>query len=812
MKKLFYLLAAMFLLSGTYAQTLPYTDDFESYTVGGFIAAQNPDWWTTWSNAPGTAEDGEISAAQAHSPTKSLLIDKVPSDADVVWKLGNKTTGAYELKWWMFVDNAKAGYYNIQHFQSPGTEWAFEVYLNANGNGELYAGSTTAIAFTYPKATWFEVKHFIDLDADNIKLYINGAMIHEWPFSYQASSTTGTKQLGGVNFYAGAAAGETPQYFVDDVHYALMPTVLYTQGFDTYPNGAYVAQSDPEWFTTWSNAPGTPEDALISNAQSHSTANSALVDKTGGDTDLVMKLGNKTSGKYGLSWYMFVENNFAGYYNIQHFQSPGTEWAFEVYLNANGSGELYAGSTTPIAFNYPKATWFEVNHDIDLDNDLIKLYINGNLIHQWPFSYQASSTTGTKQLGGVNFYAGAAAGETPKYFFDDVLFTMEGVAAEPQIEVSPTSLTAYIEPGQTSTQQVTITNNGTADLTFDAIVILNSDKLGSVNPGSQPGVSMTNASVGPVLNAGAPATDAVAVLNYDGDNQSAIGWNTVPVTVTVAAMFPNSMTLPYAGMMIKSVDIVINQINSTGSNQMTLKIYGMGTTYEPGALLYQQNFTPFGGGWENIVLTSPVLINGQDIWVGYTFTQNETGIYIPGTDGGPNHPYGDFLSTGVGWSHLANNPNLPYNWNIRANLEGTPFTQWLSVSPTSGTVPAAGTLDLDVTFNATNQPVGVYEGIVRILSNDNDNPVVDVTCVLDCSVGINEMDKVAVVVYPNPAKDRINILSNRQVLEVRLVNFAGKVVYSGIEKSIDISRLSAGVYFVQTVTSSGVSSIKFVKE
>ena len=170
MRKLFYLLAAMFLFSGTYAQDLPYNDDFDSYTVGGFIAAQNTDWWTTWSNAPGTGEDGEISNTKSHSPSKSVLIDETPAAADLIMKLGNKTTGAYELKWWMFVDNNKAGYYNIQHFQSPGIEWAFEVYFLQNGGGELLAGSATPFTFSYPKATWFEVKHMIDLDADNIKL------------------------------------------------------------------------------------------------------------------------------------------------------------------------------------------------------------------------------------------------------------------------------------------------------------------------------------------------------------------------------------------------------------------------------------------------------------------------------------------------------------------------------------------------------------------------------------------------------------------------------------------------------------------
>ena len=139
MRKLLLVISAMFVWMGVYAQCpLPYSDDMESYTVGGFLAAQSPTCWTTWTNNPSSAEDGQISNAFAHSGTKSVLCDEVPTPAtDQIMKLGNKTTGAYELKWWMYVESTKCGYYNIQHYQSPGTQSAFEVYLRTSGAGEL---------------------------------------------------------------------------------------------------------------------------------------------------------------------------------------------------------------------------------------------------------------------------------------------------------------------------------------------------------------------------------------------------------------------------------------------------------------------------------------------------------------------------------------------------------------------------------------------------------------------------------------------------------------------------------------------------
>jgi hypothetical protein len=78
--------------------------------------------------------------------------------------------------------------------------------------------------------------------------------------------------------------------------------------------------------------------------------------------------------------------------------------------------------------------------------------------------------------------------------------------------------------------------------------------------------------------------------------------------------------------------------------------------------------------------------------------------------------------------------------------------------------------------------------------------------------GIDNVNKITVSVYPNPAKDRINIRSNETIQQISIIDLNGKVVYSGNEKSINVSNLSNGVYFIKTVTLNGISNIKFVKE
>lgn len=705
-----------------------YEDDFESYAVGDFIGIENPDWWTTWGGAPGTGEDAYISDNYASSPVQSLFIDPDDGLTDLILKLGDKTSGAYDVDWSMYVESGFNGYYNFQHFEAPGTEWAFEIWFNDGGNGELLVGGDT-YTFSFPHDAWFTVEHDINIDGDWAELYVDGVMIHGWPFSYEGGGTGGTNQLGGVDFWTDDA---TYRYYVDDILYAPKPIDLYIDDFEDYTTGEYIAVVNPDWWTTWSGATGTDEDALIVDDYANSGTQSILCDSDPGLTDLILKLGDRVSGAYDLNWYIYVESGLSGYYNIQHFELPGTEWAFEVYFNDDGTGELFAGSDVAIPFNYTPDTWVPVMHQINLDDDWIVLTIDGVEVYSWPFSWQSTEPNGTKQLGGVDFFTDSGM----KFYLDDVEFVQTQGELDPVISVTPETLEATAASGASTTATLTIENTGASTLDWEGIVIY--DIPGMMK--SAPVTSLegqgkvvrtlssgSGVSADPTPNPAAynPATEDVT-LNYDGDNASAIGWNSPPITPTVAAMFPANMVNPYAGMYIFSVDVYINDLNLSNPNTMTLKIYDMGTSYAAGDLLYEQTFEPFGLSWNTIVLDDPVYITGADIWVGYQFTQHEADIFIPGTDAGPNDPNGDWLSTGVGWSHLSDNPALAYNWNIRANLTGDPIPLWLTLDPMMGSVEPGNTEDVTVTFDATGVDPGTYTATIRMLSNDPENSQVDI--------------------------------------------------------------------------------------
>ncbi len=90
--------------------------------------------------------------------------------------------------------------------------------------------------------------------------------------------------------------------------------------------------------------------------------------------------------------------------------------------------------------------------------------------------------------------------------------------------------------------------------------------------------------------------------------------------------------------------------------------------------------------------------------------------------------------------------------------------------------------------------------------------------------GISEYPSIddQVIVYPNPAKDNLNILSlnNANMVEsIVITDVLGKVILisdnnNNIQKlvSINISHLVKGTYFIKTYLKSGVNCKSFVKD
>ncbi len=206
------------------AQTTNFSDDFESYTVGGKLADQAGDPWTTWSNAPGGGEDPEISDAQANAGSNSA---HVGSGNDCVLLLGDSTAGRYKVSFYIFIPSGKLGYYNLlADFAGSNSEWGTQTFFDDGGNGRIDAGVESAATFTFVYDHWLLVENYVDLDNDWAEVFIGGDYLIGWQWTKGTFGGPVPKKLSAANFFAWDGSKSergTPEYFFDDMLYESMP-------------------------------------------------------------------------------------------------------------------------------------------------------------------------------------------------------------------------------------------------------------------------------------------------------------------------------------------------------------------------------------------------------------------------------------------------------------------------------------------------------------------------------------------------------------------------------------------------------------
>lgn len=216
------LLSALLVPAMGHAQTVLVNENFDQYTASALIAQTAGAPWTTWSQAPGSAEEASVSTEQAYSGTNSgkwVSTAVGGGPVDMVVQLGNQTSGIWNIDFRMYIPTGKGGYFNIlQAFSGAASTWATEISFPANGNvNQLLSGVSTTVG-TYPSDTWFPVHITVDLSANQAELQVNGTTLNAWQFSLNAAAgAPGIAQLGALNLYAYAGGTDQCTYYLDDL-------------------------------------------------------------------------------------------------------------------------------------------------------------------------------------------------------------------------------------------------------------------------------------------------------------------------------------------------------------------------------------------------------------------------------------------------------------------------------------------------------------------------------------------------------------------------------------------------------------------
>ncbi|MBK7344688.1 MAG: hypothetical protein IPJ06_17325 [Saprospiraceae bacterium] len=213
---------------------------------------------------------------------------------------------------------------------------------------------------------------------------------------------------------------------------------LFAQDFsddiESYTDGAWVAQSSTVW-TTWSNKPGTTEDAKVSTEQAYSgTKSIKLVSTvtTGGPTDLVLPFGQKyTDGTFTYGMKIWVGAGKGAYFNFQATATIGQIWASDVFFTQDGTMRVETGGTVQASTSYTAETWIDLVFQIDLTNNVWEVIVDGTSI--------GSYSNPNNSIASIDIFPLNAAGQS-LFYIDDVYFDYEPFV-QPTKDLSLFSLT-----------------------------------------------------------------------------------------------------------------------------------------------------------------------------------------------------------------------------------------------------------------------------------------------------------------------------------------------------------------------------------
>ena len=285
-------------------------------------------------------------------------------------------------------------------------------------------------------------------------------------------------------------------------------------------------------------------------------------------------------------------------------------------------------------------------------------------------------------------------------------------------------------------------------------------------------------------------------------------------------MFPAKDLKEYAGTSITKVALY-NKV--AGDATLTISYGG---DFAPGTAVHSQDFQFVGEEEEGIFevkLTAPVPVSGEEnIWI----TVYQSGTQFPAVaTTGTGDPNGRWISfDGSNWSDLlALNSEYDYTWFMRAyvttdltrnNGDFDHYNIYRSTSNDNyqliGETEAHNYFDEVEAGKYYYQVTAVYsrgdetcesEAATAYDDNSKDYIVVEVT-------NINENGVKGMMVYPNPAKDMLNITAEN-MKRITISNVLGQVVYDRDVNSdneiINMSQYEAGIYMVRIATENGIA-------
>jgi len=580
-------------------------------------------------------------------------------------------------------------------------------------------------------------------------------------------------------------------------------------GFETYTAGERLAiQAGAPW-TTWSNAPGGNEDPYVSDEQAYAGTNSV---KIAGVNDCVLLLGDKTTSRYKLSFYIYIPAGKLGYYNVlQEFAGSSSIWGTQLYFDAGGNGLIDAGGAGAATFTFNYDEWIYVENYFDLDNDWAEVFVGGEYLVGWQWTLGTFGDPGPLQVSAANFFAWdgtKSINGTPEYYLDNVVFEEMPLGEAPSnlqasVDGTAASLTWEAPGTGTPSSYYVLRNNElvgiTTETSFEDVLALPGYYAYEVKAYySESGLSQAAGPVNVEVAGGTPRSNVlleiatgtwctycpgaamgaddmveagldVAVIEYHNGDAYATAQSDARNNYYAVGGFPTSTFDGIAGY-------------AGGSN--TVSQYETYLNYYTPRIEVQSIFDlQMDVLQEGSSNTFQVSVNTEQLW--------------------------DYANMGLRLHVVLTESHIPVNWfslhevnfvcrEMYPDENGTTLT----MENTGDTEDLSFTVDVPTTYDVNN---------CRIVAFIQDNGTKEVmnsqTVDLAKVVGIAELGGQYTRIFPNPANGNTTIESESVMKRVSIYNVTGQKVYevalSQNQVNLNTGFLKSGVYMVKIETVQG---------
>lgn len=220
--------------------------------------------------------------------------------------------------------------------------------------------------------------------------------------------------------------------------------------FESYPIGPYFGG---HW-TNWSKIDIPTENIMIDNYVSVSGDKSGAIGDNG-EQDAILIIPMKTSGKVTVNFKLFIEFGSTAYFNFQKdLNQLGVDgnwanqwyWGVEPYADPQVTIGMayYTANGQAFSFDYPDEQWIDVAMEIDLDNNLNRIFIDGEELSFVNGSGEPVPTPYTDagsamKMNGMDFYSHNEYSSN-SYFIDDISVVEGGMGVN---DLSASSISVY---------------------------------------------------------------------------------------------------------------------------------------------------------------------------------------------------------------------------------------------------------------------------------------------------------------------------------------------------------------------------------